>query len=176
MHVLRGYCDLAGSIRKSNNDRSGLHRVYIDIIQSKKNWLVPVQLCSLLQNKMDIEVDHIMWGHPNLKRGWKEHQIRVYATAFEKKLGFTFDHKQKVLEELAEENAKNPSAKPVKFCIGPDPKRRKPIKKPRDKIEENNSVYLPDHLLGKHFNGYFQICQTCLCKQHKKNKFDYPEL
>ena len=176
MHFLKGYCDLAGSIRKSNRDQRGLHRVYVDIIQSKNNWVVPVQLCSLLQNKLNIEVAHINWGHPNMKRNWKEHQIRVYAIPFEEKLGFTFDHKQTILQELATENRSSKIKLPTKFCVGAIPARRKPIKKPKNKTEENNSDYLPDFLLKRHFDGFFQICKACACKKHTKKTLQYPEI
>lgn len=105
---IRGFADVAGNIRRSNRDQAGVHRVYLDVLN--ENWKLPVQICDLLQHKLNVPVANILWGHPNLrdtKAGqaspFREHQIRIYAHHF-LQVGFYIEHKQAVLGLLAKEN------------------------------------------------------------------------
>lgn len=152
-----GFADAAGNIREANRDRAGRHRVYLDILNFPTNWHLSVELCLLLQLHLDVPVPNILWGHPNLNRQWREHQVRVYAEDF-LKVGFYFPFKQALLEKLAEENRKQfPSAE--KGCPG----QRRPVgKKPRSE-EEGNADRLPPQLIGKHFNNYWRICRALGC-------------
>jgi len=168
---LKGFCDVAGYIRKSNNDRNGFHRIYLQI--PNRNWILPIQICHLLQVDFKIPVDTIQWGHPNTREpnitdvdishtGWaREHQIKIYANDFT--IGFGFDYKQKILEEFAEFNLKN-SKKPAAICY-PNKKSKSSIK-PKHPCE--SSDFLPVELQGKHFDGYRAICKTLGCKQRKQ--------
>jgi hypothetical protein len=165
---IKGYSDIAGTIRKSNNDQIGRHRVYIDVLNNVGNWSVPSQLCWLLQQRLSVAVREIMYGHPNLNRKFREHQIRVDATTFAENIGFNFSHKQAVLLELADENRKMglPS---IGLCPGLAGKRKTFKKKPKHP-DENDSERLPAELVGKHFNRYPEICRKCGCKQDTKTK------
>jgi len=155
---LRGFCDVSANIRRSNRDINGLHRVYVDILN--KNWILPVQLCELFQDKLNIPVANIMWGHPNMGRDFREHQIRIYAHEFIK-LGFYIDHKQAALKILAEENGKfNP--KHGDFCKG---SRKRYLKKALSSLE--NDPRIPEKIRGKHFNVYWEICAEFGCKKAK---------
>ncbi len=62
---LRAYADVAGSARFSNVNRLGKCRVYLDVMNS--NWKLPTQLCWLIQDHLEIPVDTITYGHPNLR-------------------------------------------------------------------------------------------------------------
>lgn len=65
---LRGIADVTGSIGTSGRDQAGRHRVYISILND--NWKLPIQICKLLQDKpLEIPVNTIDWGHPNIRNG-----------------------------------------------------------------------------------------------------------
>lgn len=156
---LRGYADVAGNIRPANSDRAGRHRVRLDTLNYLGNWSLPVQLCVLLQEHLSVAVPCVIWGHPNLGRHWKEHQLDVYAEDFAQ-VGFYFDYKQEALEELAEYNQTSFST-PVKGCPG----ARRAGKKKASDPEEKNAERLPPELLGKHFNAYWHICKALGCSR-----------
>jgi len=96
---LRGVADVTGSIGTGGRDQAGRHRVYISVLND--NWKLPIQICRLLQEgSLNIPVNTIDWGHPNIRNGnlrdydrgatqvWaREHQLKVYAEYFEK-VGF----------------------------------------------------------------------------------------
>ena len=159
---VRGFADVAGNIRRSNRDQSGFHRVFLDVLGS--NWTLPVQMCNLLQTKLQVPVSNILWGHPNLRDpqaresspAWREHQIRIYAHDF-LKVGFYIEHKQAVLEILAKENQEREGEKRSSFCNGYRQFRRK-VNHPAE-----NDERLPEFLRGKHFDAYWQICAECGC-------------
>jgi len=156
---LRGYADVAGNIRLANRDQTGRHRVRLDILNYPTNWKVPVQLCILLQNHLNVGVPSIIWGHPNLGREWREHQLNVYAEDF-LSLGFYFDYKQAALNELASINqargGHGTSPCPGQRLIGRG--RRKP-----SHPEEHNSTRLDPNLVGRHYTSYWQICRELGC-------------
>jgi hypothetical protein len=168
---VRGFCDVAATIRKANADQIGRHRVYIDILNS--NWQVPIELCALLQQRLKVPVAHILWGHPNTreayarKRGstWaREHQIRIFADSF-LPIGFYIGYKDKILKELADANKKKESSLPH-FC-NPHPRvKRKHEAKPMHPEEGNPKI--PKEIRGKHFNAVWKICLALGCKQSRK--------
>jgi hypothetical protein len=116
-----------------------------------------MKLCLLLQNHHNVPVPVLTWGHPDLGRQWREHQLNVYAEEFIA-IGFYFDFKQAALEELAKFNRRHFKNK-VKGCPGA---RRLGKRKKRDP-EEKNAEKLPAELLGRHFNSYWQICRALGC-------------
>lgn len=154
---VRGYADVAGNIRPANNDQAGRHRVRLDILNYPSNWKVAVSLCLLIQDHLGVPVPVITWGHPNMNREWREHQLNIYAEEFTS-IGFYFDFKQAALQELADINNKRFTNK-VKGCPGT---RKIGIKKKKDK-EEKNGERLPPELAGKHFNAYWQVCRAMGC-------------
>lgn len=140
------------------------HRIVLPV--QHDDWKLPIQVCRLLQVHLGVPVQHILWGHPNLRdpnrRGkqWaKEHRIRVYAEDF-LPVGFHFRFKQEILEEMARWNKREGGA-PSRAC-NPLARHRIKIKK---KHKEEASKNLPDELRGKHFNAYFHICRALGCKQ-----------
>lgn len=167
LEFLRGFSDVSGSIRKSNRDMNNLNRVFLDVLN--KNWTLPVQICSILRNKLKIKVSNILWGHPNLRKdnAFREHQIRIYAHDF-LKVGFYIDFKQNRLEELAEENERilNYSKPSLLYCKGY-------VKKQRQKESHilENDKRLPNIIRGKHFDNYCEICAEFGCElSYKKLK------
>ncbi len=165
IEFIRGFADVAGFIRQSNNYYDGKNRVYLEV--NNKNWIVPLQLCALLQGRLSASVQMIQWGHPNTRtpndptnKSWaKEHQVKVFAAEF-LKVGFYAPHKQEILEELANSidqrqniNMCNP------YC------KRKPRLKPDHPGE--NDARLPSALKGKHHDSYWEICLALGCSQFK---------
>jgi hypothetical protein len=168
---LRGYADVAATARKSNVDQAGKHRIYLDVLN--QNWVLPVELCHLLQEHLNIPVQTITYGHPNLRDphgkeykagrpdAWaREHQIKVYCEAFSK-VGFYMPHKQEILEELASFNRKNFGD--AAFCSPPKKLGKTKFKHPGEKSEK-----LPKALRGKHYTAYWQICADLGCPRQPK--------
>jgi hypothetical protein len=166
---IRGYADVAGNVRPANRDKTGRHRVRLDILNYPTNWQTPVQLCLLLQDQLGISVPLITWGHPNLGRQWREHQLNVYPEDF-LGAGFYFDYKQAALSELAELNLSRFPHR-VKGCPGA---RRLGTRKKRDP-DEQDADRLPSELAGRHFNAYWQICRALGCPRRPSPR-EQPEL
>lgn len=76
---IRGVADVAGNIRRSNRYVDGSNRVRLDVLNYPTNWDMPVQLCTLLEEHLTIPIQLITWGHPNMKRNFREHQINIFA-------------------------------------------------------------------------------------------------
>lgn len=155
---VRGYADVAGNIRQANRYVDGRHRVRLDVLNYPTNWDVPVQLCMLLQEQLDVPVQLITYGHPNLNRGFREHQLNIFATSF-RKIGFSFEHKQALLVELADANEISHPNSNYDPCPG---MRRLRGAKPIDE-DEDNADKLDPRLLSNHYDAYWQICKSLGC-------------
>lgn len=172
---MRGYGDVAGSIRKANVYKSGRHRVYLDVLNG--NWRLPIQLCHILQDGLRVPVQTITWGHPNIrdsnlaeykagrKKAWaREHQIKIFAEYY-LPVGFYIKHKHEILKELADYNKRKfPNAK-VTFCMPP-----KKIYRTKEIHPAENDISLPSEIRGKHFDAYWQICCELGCIRCSKQR------
>jgi hypothetical protein len=156
-------------IRQSNNFYGKKRRVYIEI--PNQNWILPIQLCRLLQVNLSVPVQLIQWGHPNtrepkqLKKGatWaREHQLKIFAESFEP-IGFHLEYKQKILAEFIEDDRKNFPGE-MRFC-NPNPSIRRINKKPKHPEEKSSRLPLAAR---KHFDCYWQICTALGCEQRKE--------
>jgi hypothetical protein len=164
---VRGVADCAGFIRQSNNYMGGKRRVYLEI--NNRNWLVPVQICRLLQVDLSVPVQLIQWGHPNVRMPndpdnpstvWaKEHQVKIFAESY-LSIGFHSQYKQAILEEFADDDKEIKGS--IRPC-NPNPKIRR-IKPKETHIGELSEI-LPASLRGKHFDAYWQICTQLGCQQ-----------
>jgi len=157
---MRGFADVAGNIRRSNRYIQGRHRVFLDVLFP--NWRLPVELCFLLQNKLDVPVHSILWSHPNLRGGKalpREHQIRIYASDF-LKIGFYIDFKQKLLELLVAEDETYGRVSPTSKCKGLKRYRRKP------RVSEEKNEILPK-VVRTHFDAFWEICAIMGCPYAK---------
>lgn len=153
---VKGFADVAGNVRYANRYVDGRHRVRLDVLNHSLNWAVPVQLCLLLQEGLQIPVQNITWGHPNMNRDFREHQINIFAVPF-LKIGFTFQHKPVVLEELALQDTQRNDSRFV-GCPG-----RRRIRVLKDSDDRENDDRLPPEIRGKHFDSYWQICKAFGC-------------
>lgn len=156
---LRGYADVAGNIRHANRYVDGRNRVRLDVLNYPSNWALPVQLCTLLQEHLDVPVQLITWGHPNLNRDFREHQINIFAKAF-LSVGFSMAYKQTILQELAAADQEVFPYAVYRPCPG---MRRVREPKPPDPAETHDR--LDARLSGKHFDGYWQICKALGCER-----------
>lgn len=163
--LLKGIADTTGYIRRSNQShgKHGQHRVYIEI---PDNWGLVIDIANLLKD-LDIPVDTIDFGHPNIRDGhltyynrgkpnaWhKEHQIKVWATEFER-IGFNIIHKNDALGYYAAEmKTLYPKKNTHAFYW-----QRRQNKKVKLSHPEENSTRLPINIRGKHFDSWQELAK-----------------
>lgn len=157
VEFVRGYADVAGNVRIANRYVDGRHRVRLDVLNYPTNWNVPVQICTLLQEHLQVPVQLITWGHPNMGRGFREHQINIFADSFVP-IGFSLEHKHHVLTELAAFNTQHHGNAVTDPCPG---ERRIGKVKPSDEREHDS--HLAPALHGNHYDAYWQICRALGC-------------
>ncbi len=161
---VKGYSDVAANLRPANRDQGGRYRVRLDTLNYPTNWETPMKLCLLLQEHLNVPVASVIWGHPNLGRHWREHQLNVYPEDF-LKIGFYFEYKQKVLEELSEDNLRR-----FNNAVGGCPGQREVRLTKESHEEEGNDQRMPPELVGEHFNSYWQICRQLGCPRRPHPK------
>lgn len=173
LEFLNGILDTAGFFNSGGwlfaNDKQGFARMrcYIQIV---RNWKLPVQICNFLQCEMDLPIQTIDWGHPNIRdsnlhdyynsspTGWtREHQIKFFPEYYQD-IKLRIDHKQQMFNELLCHNIKYDYSdyrcnNPSKITIGKI--------KPYHPGEED--IRLPQEL-RTHFDAFWQICHKQNCK------------
>lgn len=162
---IQGIADACSCPTYSDRDQAGRCRICIDI--PFDNWLLPLEICRVLQEDLDVKVANILWGHPNVRapnelnsRSWaKEHRIRIFAPEFEK-VGFRFEFKTELLEEFCKWNERKP--KPKKFCC---PVSTRENEKPDHPGEQDTR--LPENQ-RRHFDNYREICASLGCAQRAR--------
>ena len=159
---IKEFADVAGNVRRSNRYADGANRVRLDILNYPTNWEMPVQICTLLEEHLDIPVQLVTWGHPNLGRDFREHQINIFAIPFGN-IGFSLEHKQGILEEFIEHDKRDFPAKLYNPCLG-----RKRVRNRKLKSKRENDERLDERIKGQHFNSYWQICKKLGCPRTPK--------
>ncbi|RKM55686.1 hypothetical protein D6853_09015 [Butyrivibrio sp. X503] len=172
VEFIRGFADVTGYIRRSNYFfKEPQYRVYFEIPQ---NWELVVDFCNLLKS-VDIPVQNIDWGHPNMRDGnvkkynegkpdfWKkEHQVKIWALEFEP-VGFGVIHKQEALDYFAHEHEifiekqgdKKDRLKALHRYYWELTDRKK--EKPSHPGE--NDPFIPEEIRGKHFDSWKDIAK-----------------
>lgn len=168
---IKGFADVTGYIRRSNYffDKE-MHRVYFEIPQ---NWELVADFCNLLRS-VDIPVQNIDWGHPNMRDGnlkkykegkpdfWKkEHQVKVWANEYEP-IGFAVIHKNEALESFAEEQItfievqkrKNVSDVTHRYYWELTGKKKE---KPMHPGESDS--FIPEEIRGNHYDSWKDIAK-----------------
>lgn len=165
---IKGFADVTGYIRRSNYFfNKEMHRVYFEIPQ---NWELVTDFCNLLKS-VDIPVQNIDWGHPNMRDGnlkkynegkpdfWKkEHQVKVWANEYEP-IGFAVIHKNEALEKFANEQI---------FYIESQHKKTTDVthryywelvgkKKTKPTHPGENDSFIPEEIRGKHYDSWKDI-------------------
>lgn len=168
---IKGFADVTGYIRKSNYFfNKEMHRVYFEIPQ---NWGLVIDFCNLLRS-VDIPVQNIDWGHPNMRDGnlkkynegkpdfWKkEHQVKVWANEYIS-IGFAVIHKNEALEIFAQEQRsfielqknKDVSAVTHRYYWELTGKNKTKPKHPRE-----NDDFIPEEIRGKHYDSWKEIAK-----------------
>jgi hypothetical protein len=159
---VRGYADVAGNVRHSNRYTDGTNRVRLDVLNYPSNWEMPVQLCTLLEEHLEVPVQLITWGHPNMGRDFREHQVNIFALPFGK-IGFSLNHKQEILDEFIEYDRINFPNRIYSPCFG-----RKKLKRRKPRNNNENNEHLDERIRGQHFNAYWQICKKMGCTRTPK--------
>jgi len=175
IYFLRGFSDVTGYIRKSNYYfEKYMHRVYIEI---PRNWELAIDICNLLKS-VDVPVQNINWGHPNMRDGnlvdynrgkpnsWKkEHQIKIWANEFEK-IGFAVIHKKQALENLSSElregiraTGKNTASVTHKFYWEGKSRTKTSSRKPHPSVDDNS---IPAIIRGINFESWKEIAAKLL--------------
>lgn len=168
---IKGFADVTGYIRRSNYffDKE-MHRVYFEIPQ---NWELVADFCNLLYS-VDIPVQNIDWGHPNMRDGnlkkynegkpdfWKkEHQVKVWANEYEP-IGFAVLHKTEALEDFAKEQVtyieveKKKKVSDVTHRYYWELTGRKKVK-PEHPGESD--AFIPEEIRGKHYDSWQDIAK-----------------
>lgn len=167
-YFLRGFADVTGYIRRSNAFiEKHKHRVYLEI---PHNWFLVIDICNLLKS-IDIPVQTIDWGHPNMRDGnckkynngqhnfWKkEHQIKIWANEF-LPIGFSVIHKNRSLQNFANEfiddyNNKNKNISLFTHRYYWETKDQTRIKQEHP---SENDMFIPSEIRGKHFDSWKEI-------------------
>ena len=168
IHFLMGIADASSCPTYADRDQIKRCRICFDI--PFENWDLPIQICRMLQEDINIKVDGILWGHPNLRepnkprsRAWvKEHRVRVYAEEFSK-IGFRFEFKQDILGIFLKHN-KTLKKRNLKFCWATKGKQAR-VKPPH--ISESDDR-IPEGVRGHHINSFREICSRIGCCQKEK--------
>ena len=159
---LKGFADVAGNVRRSNRYTDGVNRVRLDVLNHPTNWEMPIQLCTLMEEHLEVPVQLVTWGHPNMGRDFREHQVNIFAVPFGR-IGFSLEHKQGILEEFIEHDRKYAPDKMYNPCLG-----KKKIRKRKRRSEAENHERLDERIRGQHFNAYWQICKRLGCPRTPK--------
>lgn len=167
LSVMRGIADCSADPSAKDNAWGGSQRIVLQFQHS--NWVLPVQVCRLLQTKLGVRVQHVLWGHPNVRGpagggSWaKEHRLRILAEEFQP-IGFQFEYKQRVLEALIDWNKNHPGTRP-RFC---NPKA-KTSRQRKPKHPDETSETLPAQV-RRHFNSACAICKALGCSQGRRSQ------
>ena len=163
--LVRGIADVTGYIRKSNvaYGNEGWHRVYIEI---PGNWQFVIDIANMLKD-LDIPVQTIDFAHPNFRDSklkkynegkpnyWKkEHQVKIWANEF-LPIGFNIVHKQRALENYAEELLEYLDENKTHKFYWEKPIRRKI--RPIHPME--NDISLPSAIRGKHYDSWTDLAK-----------------
>lgn len=165
---IKGFADVTGYIRRSNYFfEKKMHRVYFEIPQ---NWGLVIDFCNLLKS-VDIPVQNIDWGHPNMRDSnlkkynegnpdfWKkEHQVKVWANEYDP-IGFAVIHKNEALESFSEEQIlfierqdRNAADVTHRYYWELSEKRKKKQMHPSE-----NDEFIPEEIRGKHYDSWKEI-------------------
>ena len=169
INFLMGIADACSCPTYADRDWSGRCRICLDI--PFENWNLSIQICKMLQQDLDIKVDGILWGHPNLRTpkrpksmAWtKEHRIRIFAEEFSK-ISFRFEFKQDILDVFLKQN-KTFEESNLKFCWVT--KKGWSKSKPSHPSESDDRI--PKEVRGHHINSFRDICSRMGCCQKEKH-------
>ena len=83
LSFLQGICDSCSLVaNEASSSYGGEGDARIQLEPSQERWEIPIGICKLFQIGLDISVNNINWGHPQIRgeKVWRgqNHQFRVY--------------------------------------------------------------------------------------------------
>lgn len=176
IEFIRGVVDACSLIpNEASGAYSGKGVPRIQLEPSQERWELPIGLCRLFQIGLNIQVDNINWGHPQIRTSWEHqnHQFRVKLSAIPPHLNlFKLRYKKEEYQELY--NRKKIKPKTEKLC--PLFKRIK-IGETISLHKDNISIDLNSELLDTRLKGIsidvpqkksIIVCKLLGCKQCDK--------
>ncbi len=171
LHLLRGFGDVTGYIRRSNYFFSKyMHRTYLEV---PHNWELVADICNLLKS-VDIPVQTVDWAHPNMrdpllvkyKQGYphfwkKEHQIKIWANEY-LPVGYGVLHKREALERFShelEEGLKESGRTPADVTHRFYWETSRDVKRPKPKHPSEDDPFIPAAIRGRHYDSWKEIAR-----------------
>jgi hypothetical protein len=188
IEFMNGFMDAAGFfnsgswlVRQGKNGKYRM-RAYLQIV---RNWKMSTLICNFLKKELNLPIQTIDWGHPNIRDSsmedyynsnplsWsREHQVKFYPEYYNL-FNLRIEHKEKMFNELVDFNNKV-SFNSSEDCNPPSPISLKSVK-PFHPGE--NDPRIPS-VIRKHYNAYWQVCNDIGCVFSKRciNESKTPEL
>lgn len=113
-------CSLVPNEASSSFGGKGIPRIQLEPPQER--WELPIGLCRIFQMGLNIPVNNINWGHPQIRHSWKHqnHQFRVSLQCIPNYIElYRLNYKREEYHELYKRSCT--SYKPTEKC--PDSKR-----------------------------------------------------
>lgn len=157
LSFIQGVCDACSLLpneASSQNSGKGVPRIQLEPDQSR--WDLCIGLCQLFQEGLNIRVNNINWGHPQIRTSWKgqNHQFRVALSDIPPTIDlYRFDYKREEYNNLYRRSGVEYN--PVKELC---PEKKKGINQgdiiriKRSSLEDLNSNLLDPRIRGLSIN------------------------
>ncbi|MDY4997340.1 MAG: hypothetical protein SO108_06570 [Bacilli bacterium] len=80
LSFVQGVCDACSLVpNEASSSHGGEGEARIQLEPSQERWELPIGLCRVFQAGLNIPVNNINWGHPQIRHSWRNqnHQFRV---------------------------------------------------------------------------------------------------
>lgn len=160
LSFIQGVCDASSLIpneASSQNGGTGSPRIQLEPNQDR--WELCIGLCNIFQNGLNIRVNNINWGHPQIRTRWKgqNHQFRVSLSDIPKEIElYRLDYKRDEYHNLYKRT--NTKYDPTKELC---PQKKKGIHNGLNiYLSSSNSEALNNEILHKNLRG-ISINESC---------------
>lgn len=172
LSFIQGICDSCSLIpNEASSSFGGSGDTRIQLEPSQERWELPIGLCLIFQKGLEIPVNNINWGHPQIRHSWKHqnHQFRVSLKNIPPNIElYRLNYKREEYRELY--IRKNVQYEEGNLC--PYSKRVKEgeiIKLHKSNDSDLNSELLHENIKGISINvpgkKSIAICKLLGCKQ-----------
>lgn len=173
---IQGVCDSCSLIPNEapnayGKNKKGSPRIQLE--PSQERWELPVGLCKIFQLGLNIPVNNINWGHPQIRYKWKHqnHQFRISLKCIPPGVDlYRLNYKREEYRNLY--NRKSEQYKPTHLCpYAKAIKNGETITLFRENNEDLNSELLDKRLQGIsidiHRKKSMIVCKLLECSQCK---------